>query len=37
VAPKYLIETFGSQMNYHDSEQLAGLHDAEGNEAAGDE
>ena len=25
VSRKYFIETFGCQMNYHDSEQMAGL------------
>ena len=28
--PKYLIETYGCQMNYHDSEQMAGLLEAAG-------
>jgi tRNA-2-methylthio-N6-dimethylallyladenosine synthase len=37
VARKYLIETFGCQMNFHDSERLAGLLEAEGYEAAADE
>jgi tRNA-2-methylthio-N6-dimethylallyladenosine synthase len=37
VARKYLIETFGCQMNYHDSERLAGLLEAEGYEATSDE
>ena len=31
---KYLIETFGCQMNYHDSERLAGLLEANGHAAA---
>ena len=31
---KYLIETFGCQMNYHDSERLAGLLEADGHAAA---
>ena len=31
---KYLIETFGCQMNYHDSERLAGLLEAEGHAVA---
>jgi tRNA-2-methylthio-N6-dimethylallyladenosine synthase len=30
VSRKYLIETFGCQMNYHDSEQMAGLLEAAG-------
>ena len=25
MAGKYLIETFGCQMNYHDTERMAGL------------
>jgi len=37
VARKYLIETFGCQMNGHDSERLAGLLEAEGYEPARDE
>jgi tRNA-2-methylthio-N6-dimethylallyladenosine synthase len=37
VARKYLIETFGCQMNYHDSERLAGLLEREGYEATADE
>jgi tRNA-2-methylthio-N6-dimethylallyladenosine synthase len=37
VAPKYFIETFGCQMNGHDSERLAGLLDAEGYEPAASE
>jgi len=41
VAPvpkkKYLIETFGCQMNVHDSERMAGLLDAAGYEPAADE
>lgn len=28
--PKYLIETFGCQMNYHDSERIAGLLEDDG-------
>ena len=28
MARKYLIETFGCQMNYHDSERMAGLLEA---------
>jgi tRNA-2-methylthio-N6-dimethylallyladenosine synthase len=30
VSRKYLIETYGCQMNYHDSEQMAGLLEAAG-------
>ena len=37
MARKYLIETFGCQMNFHDSERLAGLLEAEGYEPAADE
>ncbi len=33
---KYLIETFGCQMNVHDSERFAGLLEQAGYEAAGD-
>jgi len=33
VAKKYLIETFGCQMNFHDSERMAGLLDQAGYEA----
>ena len=32
MARKYFIETFGCQMNYHDSERLAGLLEADGYE-----
>jgi tRNA-2-methylthio-N6-dimethylallyladenosine synthase len=32
VAKKYLIETFGCQMNFHDSERMAGLLDQAGYE-----
>jgi tRNA-2-methylthio-N6-dimethylallyladenosine synthase len=35
VAKKYLIETFGCQMNVHDSERMAGLLEADGYEATG--
>lgn len=35
MARKYFIETFGCQMNVHDSERLAGLLDQAGYEAAG--
>ncbi|MDQ3069755.1 MAG: tRNA (N6-isopentenyl adenosine(37)-C2)-methylthiotransferase MiaB [Acidobacteriota bacterium] len=34
MARKYLIETFGCQMNYHDSERMAGLLEQAGYEAA---
>ena len=34
MAPKYLIRTFGCQMNVHDSERLAGLLEADGMVAA---
>jgi tRNA-2-methylthio-N6-dimethylallyladenosine synthase len=34
--PKYLIETFGCQMNYHDSERMAGLLEEAGYAPAGD-
>jgi tRNA-2-methylthio-N6-dimethylallyladenosine synthase len=37
VARKYLIETFGCQMNYHDSERMAGLLETQGYEPAGNE
>jgi tRNA-2-methylthio-N6-dimethylallyladenosine synthase len=36
VAPKYLIETFGCQMNVHDSERMAGLLEQAGFEATED-
>jgi tRNA-2-methylthio-N6-dimethylallyladenosine synthase len=36
LAPKYLIETFGCQMNVHDSERMAGLLEQAGYEATGD-
>ena len=32
MARKYLVETFGCQMNYHDSERIAGLLEAQGYE-----
>ncbi|HVZ21896.1 MAG TPA: hypothetical protein VG871_12570, partial [Vicinamibacterales bacterium] len=32
MAKKYLIETFGCQMNFHDSERMAGLLDQAGYE-----
>ena len=37
MARKYRIETFGCQMNYHDSERVAGLLEADGYEATEDE
>jgi tRNA-2-methylthio-N6-dimethylallyladenosine synthase len=37
MAKKYLIETFGCQMNVHDSERMAGLLDQAGYEATMDE
>ena len=37
MAKKYLIETFGCQMNVHDSERMAGLLDQAGYEATTDE
>jgi tRNA-2-methylthio-N6-dimethylallyladenosine synthase len=37
VAKKYLIETFGCQMNVHDSERMAGLLDAAGYEPTADD
>ena len=33
MSRRYLIETYGCQMNYHDSEQMAGLLEAAGYEA----
>src|ERR1041384_4588006 len=36
VARKYLIETFGCQMNVHDSERMAGLLEQAGFEATAD-
>jgi len=36
VARKYLIETFGCQMNFHDSERMAGLLEQAGYEATDD-
>jgi tRNA-2-methylthio-N6-dimethylallyladenosine synthase len=36
VARKYLIRTFGCQMNEHDSQRIAGLLEADGMEAAAD-
>jgi tRNA-2-methylthio-N6-dimethylallyladenosine synthase len=37
VAKKYLIETFGCQMNFHDSERMAGLLEQAGYESTPDE
>ncbi len=37
MARKYLIQTFGCQMNFHDSERLAGLLESRGFEPAADE
>jgi tRNA-2-methylthio-N6-dimethylallyladenosine synthase len=37
VAKKYLIETFGCQMNFHDSERMAGLLDQAGYEPTSDD
>ena len=37
MARKYLIETFGCQMNVHDSERMAGLLDQAGYESTDDE
>lgn len=37
MSRKYFIETFGCQMNQHDSERLAGLLESEGYAAASDE
>jgi tRNA-2-methylthio-N6-dimethylallyladenosine synthase len=37
MARKYLIETFGCQMNFHDSERMAGLLEQAGFEATTDE
>ena len=36
MARKYLIETFGCQMNFHDSERMAGLLEQAGFEATAD-
>src|SRR5947199_6317588 len=36
MARKYLIETFGCQMNVHDSERMAGLLEQAGFEATGE-
>ncbi len=37
MARKYLIETFGCQMNFHDSERMAGLLEQAGYEATDQE
>jgi tRNA-2-methylthio-N6-dimethylallyladenosine synthase len=37
VSRKYRIETFGCQMNYHDSEQMAGLLESAGYERTSDD
>src|ERR687891_1348864 len=37
MAKKYLIETFGCQMNFHDSERMAGLLDQAGYEPTKDD
>ena len=37
MSRKYLIETFGCQMNIHDSERMAGLLEQAGYEATGDD
>ena len=37
MAKKYLIETFGCQMNFHDSERMAGLLDQAGYEATSED
>src|ERR1051325_12132638 len=37
MAKKYLIETFGCQMNFHDSERMAGLLDQAGYEPTTEE
>ena len=37
MARRYLIETFGCQMNVHDSERMAGLLEQAGYERTGDE
>src|SRR5688572_28407172 len=37
MAKKYLIETFGCQMNFHDSERMSGLLEQAGYEAAADD
>ena len=37
MSRKYLIETYGCQMNVHDSERMAGLLEGAGFEATSDE
>jgi tRNA-2-methylthio-N6-dimethylallyladenosine synthase len=37
VARKYVVETFGCQMNFHDGERIAGLLEADGYEPAASE
>ena len=37
MARKYLIETYGCQMNFHDSERMGGLLEQAGFEATADE
>ena len=37
MAPKFFVETFGCQMNYHDSERIVGLLERDGLEAASTE
>ena len=37
VAGKYVVRTFGCQMNEHDSERIAGLLEADGYEQVDDE
>lgn len=37
MARKFLIETYGCQMNYHDGERITGLLESEGYEATSDE
>jgi tRNA-2-methylthio-N6-dimethylallyladenosine synthase len=37
MARKYFIETYGCQMNVHDSERMAGLLDQAGYEATADD
>ena len=37
MSRKYLIETYGCQMNYHDSEQMAGLLEAAGYDRTDDD
>ncbi len=37
MAKRYLIETFGCQMNFHDSERMAGLLEQAGYESTADD